>query len=86
MVMEGQGWRESGNGFGEHLANRGVKTASSEPQDRQATSTAPVSGLCSDAARKGRHSRSTPLREEGRIRVRTEWNGNGAGARAPYRQ
>lgn len=63
----------------EYLENKGVKTETSEPQARAAVSTAAPSGVCSMAARDGRHSRRTPLREDGRTRLRTEWNGKEAG-------
>ena len=59
-----------------HLEKSGVKTERQTPQTRAAAREGGVSGLCSMATSAGRESNRTPLRNDGRIRLRTEWNGN----------
>lgn len=60
-----------------YLENKVVKIEKSEPQTRVAISTEGPRGAWTMAARRGRHSSRTPLRDDDRIRFRTEWNGNG---------
>lgn len=56
--------------------NRGVRMEKSEPHARVDMSMEDPSGVYSTVTRYGRHSSRIPLREDGRIRLRTEWNGN----------
>ena len=62
-----------------NLEKRGRKMERRQPQARAAVSTPGPRGERNMAASLGRQRRSTPLSREGRIRLRTEWNGNGDG-------
>lgn len=59
-----------------YLAKSGIKIERQEPQSNEAVSVDATSGDCNMATILGRHSSRTPLRNDGRMRPRTEWNGN----------